>query len=324
MVQSISQSVREDEKLGRELVLDELFDLILYRRLVAFADENTKKLLATLIVFEERHLAFWQKFFNIKSNKLGMARRLKLIASLALCRIFKTPAIHLVLEAIEIYGIRKYLQVWEAYQGKPLGKAVEEILRDELKHEDAIVSKRIDRAISPEHVRSIFLGFNDGLVEILGAISGFFAAFESPVAVLAAGFTVAAAGSISMGAGVFVAMSSEEEVERTEEGKKQFLSGQRLRTIARGRSLGNAFIVGISYFIGAMIPIAPVFLGAKNIAISGILSAIMIAVVSFILAFLSGMEVRRRIVINIIIISLAVGISYGIGVAAKEMLGAVI
>lgn len=45
-------------------------------------------------------------------------------------------AIHLVLEAIEIHGVRKYLTLWEAYQRDPLGAAVREVLEDEFRHED--------------------------------------------------------------------------------------------------------------------------------------------------------------------------------------------
>ena len=37
-----------------------------------------------------------------------------------------------------------------------------------------------ERRINPERVRNIFLGLNDGLVEILGAVTGFFGAFGDP------------------------------------------------------------------------------------------------------------------------------------------------
>lgn len=48
-----------------------------------------------------------------------------------------------------------------------------------------------ERRISPERVRDVFLGLNDRLVEILGAVSGFFAAFGNAATVLVAGLTVA-------------------------------------------------------------------------------------------------------------------------------------
>lgn len=313
--------IREDEALARELILDELFDLTLYRRLYGMATGDTQKLLRSLVTFEERHLLFWQDFFGMRLARLGFARQIKLMAAIFLCQIFKTPAIHLVLEAIEIYGIRKYLNVWESYEGKPLGKAVENILHDELEHEDVIVSKFIDRAISPERVRSIFLGFNDGLVEILGAVSGFFAAFDSHGAILAAGFTVAVAGSVSMGAGAYVAGSSEEEVCRTEDGKEQFLSGMRKRTFVKNRAFANARVVGVSYFIGSMVPLLPVAFNGENFFLSIVSSLIMVILVSSLLAFLSGMEIRKRIATNMVIIALAVGISYVIGIAAREVFG---
>ena len=96
---------------------------------------------------------------------------------IAVARVFGAPAIHLILEAIEVFGVRKYLTVWRQYEHGPLGAAVREVLEDEFKHEDAVVTAESDRQISPQRVRDIFLGLNDGLVEILGAVSGFFGAF---------------------------------------------------------------------------------------------------------------------------------------------------
>src|SRR3989338_3304493 len=189
------------ESLARQLVLDELFDLTLYQKLHAVSGENAKKILSSLIPVETRHLKFWQEFFNLKIVSLDFGRRAKLSLLTGVCRIFGAIGVHLILEAIEIYGVRKYLLVWETYKDTPLGEAVKEILTDEFKHEDAIVSEMTERKIDPEKIRSIFLGFNDGLVELLGAVSGLFAAFGHPGMVLTAGFTMASAGALSMTAG---------------------------------------------------------------------------------------------------------------------------
>ncbi|MGQ0645002.1 MAG: hypothetical protein ACT4O3_05875, partial [Elusimicrobiota bacterium] len=165
-----------DASLARQLVLDELFDLTLYRRLhEAARGEELRALLADLITVEKRHLAFWQDFFDIRENTLDLRRRLKLAFLAGACRLLGPGAVHLVLEAIEVHGIRKYLRVWEDYKDQSLGRAVKDILRDEFEHEDAIVSRMTVRKIGPARIRSLFLGFNDGLVEILGAVSGFFA-----------------------------------------------------------------------------------------------------------------------------------------------------
>ena len=77
------------------------------------------------------------------------------------------------------------------------------------------------------------MGLNDGLVEILGAVSGFFAAFSNPVSVLIAGLTVAVAGSFSMAAGVYVATGSRNEVAGIEEKKREFLTIKRRRNTQR-------------------------------------------------------------------------------------------
>jgi VIT1/CCC1 family predicted Fe2+/Mn2+ transporter len=43
--------------------------------------------------------------------------------------------------------------------------------------------------------------------------------------------------------------------------------------------------------------------------------------VSTILSFLSGMNVTRRILLNLVIIAIAVSVTYGIGVFAKHLWG---
>jgi VIT1/CCC1 family predicted Fe2+/Mn2+ transporter len=254
-------------------------------------------------------------------TRLDAGRRAKLAVILLICRVVGAGAIHLVLEAIEVHGVRKYLTVWRRYRDTPLGTALRGILEDEFKHEDATVAGDAERRINPERIRNIFLGLNDGLVEIVGAVSGFFAAFQSSVMVVMAGLTVAVAGALSMAAGAYVASSSEAEVRDTEDARQRFLGTATEGGAARDSALGAALIVGASYFAGALVPVLPVLFGARNALISLIAAGSVIIVVSMILAFLSGMDVRRRIVTNVVIIAAAVGITYVIGVAARALFG---
>ena len=237
------------------------------------------------------------------------------------CRMFGEKASHLVVEAIEVYGVRKYLLLWEAYRLEPLGAAVKTILEDEFRHEDRIVTEIVTRRINPEKIRNMFLGFNDGLVEILGAVSGFFAAFPDAASVLIASSTVAVAGSLSMAAGAFVASSSENEVKRIEEGKDRFLGQPPPESPSASPPVAAATMVGIAYLFGAMIPVLPVLFGAGNMLAPFVASAALIALVSLILAFLSGMSIARRIATNLAIIALAVGVTYSIGTVAKYVWG---
>ncbi|MEK7066816.1 MAG: VIT1/CCC1 transporter family protein [Patescibacteria group bacterium] len=310
-----------DNKLGEKIALDELFDYLLYKKLAGITNGDLKQLFEELIPIEQNHFHFWQEFFHIKPQKLNLARKIKLWILFSICWLFKEKATHLVLESIEIYGTRKYLMIWDQYKNEPLGEAVREVLNDELKHEDIMVSRFIERRVNAEKIRDIFLGLNDGLVEILGAVSGFFAAFSNSGSVLIAGFTVAVAGSISMAAGIFVASGSEKEIEMSERRKSQFFNKVVQKTHKHDSAMRNAVLVGVSYLIGAMIPILPVLIGAKSVFISIIASGAIIVFVSFFVAFISGMNIKRRVITNVVIIAMAVVVTYTMGIIVREIWG---
>jgi VIT1/CCC1 family predicted Fe2+/Mn2+ transporter len=309
------------DSLARQLILDEIFDLALYQALREVARGDLRGILDELIAVETRHVAFWQEFFGRHDlTSLDAGRRLRLVSLIAACRLFGSGAIHIVLEAIEVHGVRKYLRVWDRYKDGPFGAAVRGILDDEFRHEDLVVTGASERRMNPDRVRNVFLGLNDGLVEILGAVSGFFAAFGRPEAVLAGAVTVAIAGALSMAAGAYVAASSEAEVRETEEEKKRFLGTAGSDTIPE-RPLVAALVVGVGYIAGALVPVLPLVFGAKGMLPTVLAAGMTIAVVSAIVAFLSGMDVRRRVVMNLIITGMAVVVTYSIGLLAKGVWG---
>ncbi len=310
-----------DTRLGRQLVLDELFDLSLYRALHRIAPAPQRAILDQLIPIETRHHAFWQEFFKLELPRLDWGRRLKLWLMVGVARLFGASAIHLILEAIEVFGVRKYLTVWRRYEHGPLGSAVREVLEDEFKHEDAVVMAEGERQISPQRVRDIFLGLNDGLVEILGAVSGFFGAFANATTVLVAGVMVGVAGALSMGAGAYLAGSSEAEVRGTDARRRRFLGEPEPPTDPSDSPVRSGMRVGLSYVVGAVVPVLPVAFGARTLLPSLIVAGVVIVAVSTILAFLSGMVVRRRIALNLGIIAAAVLISFVIGLIAKAAWG---
>jgi VIT1/CCC1 family predicted Fe2+/Mn2+ transporter len=316
-----AQAQPHDPKLARTLILDELFDLSLYKALRGVTKADTQQVLDELVLVETQHLAFWQKFFDSKLTTLDLGRHLKLRLIILVCRLFGATAVHLVLEAIEVYGVRKYLSLWKSYKGQPLGEALEGILADEFKHEDVLVTRLTERKINPEKIRNIFLGLNDGLVEILGAVSGFFGAFGDAVTVLIAASTTAVAGALSMAAGAYAALNSEKEVKATEFDKKQFLGEETGSSEMEEQPLASAFFVGGAYIVGAMVPVLPVLFGAKDALASLVTAGSMIVLVSTLLAFLSGMDIKRRILMNLVIITVAVTVTYLIGTVARTVWG---
>jgi len=73
--------------------------------------------------------------------------------------------------------------------------------------------------------------------------------------------------------------------------------------------------------IGAVVPVLPVLFGARTLLPSLMVAGGVIVVVSAILAFLSGMNVRRRILMNLAILAAAVAISYVLGLIAQSVWG---
>jgi VIT1/CCC1 family predicted Fe2+/Mn2+ transporter len=94
-----------------------------------------------------------------------------------------------------------------------------------------------------------------------------------------------------------------------------------IRKEPQDHPLTAAVVVGVSYFGGAMVPLLPVLFGATDARFSLLIAGSVIILVSMLLAFLSGMNIRRRIVTNVVIIAAAVGITYAIGRMAKDLFG---
>ncbi|HSB43277.1 MAG TPA: hypothetical protein VLK28_15675 [Methylomirabilota bacterium] len=85
-----------------------------------------------------------------------------------------------------------------------------------------------------------------------------------------------------------------------------------------GTALAPGVRVGPSYVIGAVVP---VLFGARTLLPSLVVAGGVIVVVSAILALLSGMDVKRRILLNLAIIAAAVAISHLIGLVAQSTWG---
>ena len=85
--------------------------------------------------------------------------------------------------------------------------------------------------------------------------------------------------------------------------------------------LASEFVVGLSYFAGALVPVLPVLGGAGTVLPSLFTAGSLIIIVSMLLAFLSGMDITRRVVTNLVIIAAAVGITFTIGLVTRLVWG---
>ncbi len=313
-------ATQKAEKLARSLIRGEYMSLVLYESLMTVAGEGTRDTIQKLIAIERGHLSFWETFFNSRRTPPGILGIFRIRLAVLIARVFGDRAIFLILESTEVHAIRHYFSLWEAYRNTPEEGAIKKILVEELHDEEIVIMGTRERGLNGGNIRNLFLGLNDGLVEILGAVSGLFAAFQHPSSVLVAAATIAIAGSFSMAAGVFAAESSENEIAWIHSRKAAFLNPDAARTPAgEPHPFSSALIVGVSYFVGSLIPILPVFFGSTGIIYSFIASGIAAILVSTIVSFLTGMDVKKRIFLNTIILTLAVAITYTMGIAAKSV-----
>lgn len=306
--------------LQQELVQGELADLHLYIALQKKTSGAISKTLEGFVDVETRHANFWKQAFQLKETNLRWPGKLRNGLILLAVSLGGDRIVSLMLEAVETHGIKKYLSLWKQAKDTPLQTGLRQILTEELVHEDEAATGG-ERTLNPDTIRNAFLGFNDGSVEILGAVSGLAAALQEPSLVVISGLTVSIAGSLSMAAGAFLSTHSEAELRKTEFQKQLFLNPKTKPPPSFPSPWKAARIVGISYLIGAAVPVLPFLLGASGPAWSIILSGSLILIVSALLAFLSGMNIRRRILLNAGVIIAAVIISYAFGKTVETLVG---
>lgn len=164
--------------------------------------------------------------------------------------------------------------------------------------------------MAPETIRNIFIGLNDGLVGTLGSIIGFFAAFHNPVIVFAATLIESTAATFSMSAGLYIAVDSQIESCRA--------NGAGVAPHGL-HPLRAALTVGLSYISGAAVTTLPLAFGAQTPLPCWITAGLTITAVSYIVARTSGMNVLKRIVVNVCILAATAGVTYFVGELVQHL-----
>jgi VIT1/CCC1 family predicted Fe2+/Mn2+ transporter len=311
--------------VAARLARNELFDGLLYRRLAQVEKEpDVRQMLLNLSEFEDRHIRFWQRLAGLEHVRLTLGLQVKMAFLLFLRRLLGSKLTFLILEAIEHYGITKYLKLWERYRHTPLAEGIRAILMDELKHEDEVITQASQRRIRSEDFRNTVLGLNDGLVEILGSVGGFYAAFRDPHTVALAASIVGVAGALSMAAGAYASVKSEVEVQTVEKSKMRVLAeitGNSVEEPPVENPWRAALVVGVFYLLGALIPVLPFWLGAQQPIVSFACGFLAAGLMAALLAVMSGTPVLRKMTENALIVAGTVAITYAIGLLAQRYFG---
>lgn len=277
-----------------------------------------KKLFGELSKIESSHAKFWYLFLkerNIRVKHKFYLNKLwiyKILRSLLGTKLFIT-----LLEMKEISSTDAYYNFYK----NPILKENEKIflskiIEDELEHEHIFAEKKKDNDFG--NIRDFILGMNDGLVEILGTVTGLAAVYPTrPLTVGTSGLVVGVAGALSMAIGAFTSVRSQRQVNEGIKNKMEILfnvskdkakdelfnklhksgipdniSSEVVEKLSDNKNamtnlliedvkeneLRSALYTGVAYLVGLIFPVIPFFFIKSSSLIALIFSAIFAAI----------------------------------------------
>lgn len=202
-------------ELAQEFYRDELRDHATYTALAGNErNPQLRETLARIAGMELKHSGFWQRLLESRGvpapSYAPGALRLRLVRFFQ--RFLNSAFLVSILELGESSAFAKYLDCLHSAKIDERERTeLRAIVLDEIEHE--ITFRDESRQLGLGNVRDYVLGMNDGLVEILGAVTGLSAVYAgNPLIVGVSGLVVGVAGAMSMGIGAYVSVRSQRQV----------------------------------------------------------------------------------------------------------------
>ena len=286
---------------------NECSDSFLYSTLAEMErDREFREKLENISRMEGEHASFWQSFLKRRGVTPKIKNRNIYTGIIKVLRvIFGRVLIASLFELGESTAISSYIAFLESESLTEEERTqLKKIIMDELEHEE--IFSRSKQLFHVENLRDFILGMNDGLVEILGAVTGLSAVYTNkPFMVAISGLIVGVAGALSMGIGSFISVRSQREANEgikrrmellfrvSEDRAKMDLSHKLVlsgmpKDIAEDvaekiggsrkaitsllieetheEELRSALYTGLAYMIGVFFPVVPYFFSSSSIA----------------------------------------------------------
>lgn len=294
--------------LARDFYQDEIKDHDTYNALAERErDPELRAVLRRIAGIELKHSTFWQSLLERRNVAVPQARTspIRLAGLRVLQRFVSSAFLVSALELGESGAFNKYLEcLRHAELSEPERDQLRAIVLDEIEHE--MTFRRESSKLGMSNVRDYVLGMNDGLVEILGVVTGLSAVYAgNPLAVGLSGVVVGVAGAMSMGIGAFISVRSQRQVNDALRERVEILfqvSPQRAVTEYQDRlaesgvpdttaaevaqrvgtnreaisrlllpestenELRSGLYTGLSYLIGVVFPVLPYFIAGSSLA----------------------------------------------------------
>lgn len=311
---------------------EELFDSEVYLELgKKESDPVAKAFLFRMAEMEKKHASIWKEISEkrgIRIGKLGIKDKLMIKFYGIIRKVLGLELTLRLLESNEENDIEKYNELAKSEElDENEREKMKEISIDEAVHEEMLTT------IKAKDVSDFVYGISDGLIEVLAATSGIAGAVSNPLVVALSGLIVGISGTLSMSIGAYLSTKSEKEinehkrekvkiqklVDRGEVSKKlsQILSELGIKDkIAQNISpqlvdvaediiapkvdespLKSSAVTGLSYIVGAIIPIIPYFLrlgGMLGLITSYVIAGISIFLVGFMIGLLSDVNPKKK------------------------------
>lgn len=190
------------------------------------SDSANKSKFLELHDIEAGHVKFWYLFLKNRGYEpKGSTGNIKLTLSKFLRKLLGAGLYTSILEMGESTSIEAYTEFLSSGDLTAEEKeGLKKIIEDELDHESFFENQKSVMPVN--NVRDFILGMNDGLVELLGAVTGLSAVYPSnPLFVGINGLVVGLAGAMSMAIGSFISVRSQRQVNEGTRRKMELLFG---------------------------------------------------------------------------------------------------
>lgn len=300
---------------------DELKASQIYGRLaIRESDDKVKHQLEAFAKMEKRHAEFWRSMMESRGIHAKKYRfRFAVLLYLLIRKILGLRWTSRILELGENKAIREYYEYYK--KGDLTEEEKEELKRiilDELAHENFF--KEEEQGIE-NNIRDIFLGMNDGLVEILSTVAGLTGLYMGkPRLVGISGLIVGLAGTLSMSIGTFISVKNQKDVKSFGIFRlrvlKELFKKEEKEEIEIENPLKSALFTGVFYLMGTAFIVYSFFImkTALTALILSSLTAMLVWIISgTIIALSSGLSVSKKVFEMIISGIGAALITFGVG-----------
>jgi VIT1/CCC1 family predicted Fe2+/Mn2+ transporter len=278
---------------------------------------HLKRILGRLSEDEKRHMRFWEGISGTYLHRqisVSALTRAKVRVFMLLRNAFSIAFVNRLMERNERAVLGRYGCILSAGLLKERDATrIRAIMSDEASHGKRLGGDVASYEENINHIRSVILGLNDGIVEVMAAIAGFAVLAQSHLTVVLVGAILGISGTLSMAGGAYLSSKSE-----------MLLDGNS-GSDENGRSpLSEAMYTGLYYLSGAIIVVAPFifgFSGFVGIGISILLAAIVLSIASTLVAVISRTSIVKRVFEMLAITLTASALTILLGLVLKTRFG---